>query len=107
MKSRFCKIVFVLLATPILSVGTPRVVAAQQYTVTDLGTLGGTESLAYAINDSGQIVGHFKPAEGPDHAFVYEAGVMQDLGTLEGGRTIAYDINNARQRTWQILKMDD
>ena len=59
---------------------------AQQYTVTDLGTLGGNFSTAYAINARGQVVG----ASGslgsypPTHAFLWSDGAMQDLGLLPG-----------------------
>ena len=66
-------------------------------TTTDLGTLGGTGSVAYAINESGQVVGGADTAEGREHAFLWQNGVMQDLGTFGGERSIAYDINDAGQ----------
>jgi len=68
----------------------------------DLGTLGGhfrfgVDSIAYAINDRGQIVGTALPPEPPLHAFLWEDGVMQDLGTLGGNTeaTQAFGINNS------------
>jgi len=64
------------------------------YTVIDLGTLGGAESLAYCINDAGQIVGSAKDAEGhPWHAVLFDptgAGNNIDLGTLGGDWSGAY-----------------
>jgi len=50
----------------------------------DLGTLGGPISAAFAINDSGQIVGYSAvPDGGPGHAFLWSQQTgMQDLGTL-------------------------
>jgi probable HAF family extracellular repeat protein len=62
--------------------------------VTDLGTLGGTNSRAIAINNSGQIVGTSDLAGGGSHAFLYESGVMRDLGSL-GGDSAPVAINNA------------
>ena len=64
--------------------------AAVRYTVTDLGTLGGTQSFAYAINDSGQIVGEsalpvLPNGSTPSHAFLYRKGVMTDLAPLNSG----------------------
>ncbi|HEY2800813.1 MAG TPA: DUF3466 family protein [Chthoniobacterales bacterium] len=51
----------------------------------DLGTLsGGTNSVAYGINDSGVVVGASETPQGL-HGFVYENGSMKDLGTLMGG----------------------
>ena len=55
------------------------------YVVTDLGTLGGTFSIAFGINDKGQIDGlSTTPGDQVTHAFVLENGVMTDLGTLGG-----------------------
>lgn len=52
------------------------VVLAQQYTVTDLGTLGGNSSTATAINETGQIVGVSATAQGREHAFLWHNGAM-------------------------------
>jgi probable HAF family extracellular repeat protein len=62
--------------------------------VTDLGTLGGTASLATDINEKGQIVGVSRTQTGAHHAFIWEEGVMTDLGTLGGATSIAYSINS-------------
>jgi len=39
-------------------------------TTTDLGTLGSTQSAAYAINDNGQIVASGSNDQGQEHAFL-------------------------------------
>ncbi len=54
----------------------------------DLGTLGGADSVAQAINDSGQVVGWADTnANGTPsgHPFLYSGGAMRDLGTLGSG----------------------
>jgi probable HAF family extracellular repeat protein len=68
----------------------------QEYTITDLGTLpGGDFSEAYAVNDSGQVVGQSATSSGY-HAFSYSAGTMTDLGALTGGGVSeAYGVNNS------------
>src|SRR5262249_51045002 len=63
--------------------------------MTDLGTLGGTTSVAHAVNDAGTIVGYAYTGGGDQHAFSYSGGVMTDLGTLGGTISYAYGINNA------------
>jgi probable HAF family extracellular repeat protein len=61
---------------------------------TDLGTLGGTNSLANGINDAGQIVGWAHTGGDVPHAFLYQNGEMKDLGTLgDGSKSFAYAIN--------------
>ena len=73
-------------------------VGAGQYSITDLGTLGGNYSYATAINSRGQVVGSSNTASGEEHAFLWENGKMTDLGTLPGGGlSLAQDINNRGQ----------
>ena len=64
----------------------------------DLGTLGGRDSQAFAINDSGRIVGVSNVSPMVRHGFLYRNGKIVDLGTLPGGTfSFAYDINDHGQ----------
>ena len=66
--------------------------------MTDLGTLGGSGGVAYAINGSGQVVGNaYTAGDAAEHAFLYGNGVMQDLGTLGGNSSAALAINASGQ----------
>ncbi len=71
------------------AMAVPIRMAAQQhtrYTITDLGTLGGTFGQASGISNKGSIVGFATlPGDMEGHAFFWSKGVMSDLGTLFGG----------------------
>jgi probable HAF family extracellular repeat protein len=69
--------------------------AATTYSIKNLGTLGGIQSAAYAINNVGQTVGYSVTKTDKFHAFIHHAGVRTDLGALSGGTSVAYDINDA------------
>jgi probable HAF family extracellular repeat protein len=65
-----------------------------EYQLVDLGTLGGDNSSAAAVNNAGQIVGTSDTTVlEQSHAFLYEDGVMQDLGALPDEKSYALDIN--------------
>lgn len=68
----------------LMAFGTTHATAAR---FTDLGTLGGSDSYATAINNAGQIVGRFDTANGsgPTHAALWNGTTATDLGTLLGG----------------------
>jgi probable HAF family extracellular repeat protein len=63
-------------------------VAQAKYSITDLGTLGGNNSIPYWITNTGDVIGvsdtdQFDSFGNPiDHAFRWSKGGMQDLGTL-------------------------
>jgi probable HAF family extracellular repeat protein len=68
------------------------------YTVTDLGSLGGTFGVAYGINNAGKVGGGATLANGDQHSFLWtQSGGMQDLGTL-GGPNSAAGGPNSRTR---------
>jgi probable HAF family extracellular repeat protein len=94
MTSKLASVIFpILLMTPLTGV-------AQQYTATDIGTLGGSTVSGTGINASGQVTG-FSSTTGnrATHAFVFSAGTMQDLGTLGGTTSQASGINASGQVT--------
>jgi len=71
--------------------------AGGSFCLQDLGTLGGSNSLANMLNDTGQIVGWAHTSDGETHAFLLKNNMMHDLGTLGGANSIAYGINDLEQ----------
>jgi probable HAF family extracellular repeat protein len=73
----------------------------------DLGTLGGSYSVGYGINASGQVTGGSDTTgDTPDHAFLWTpttpngaSGALHDLGTLGGTNSSGWDINASGQVT--------
>ena len=83
-------------AAVVLAVSASAALSAVQYTVTDLGTLGGWMSDARGINSAGQVVGEFRDDAGDDHAFLWQNGGITDLGTLGGGSYGMQGVDSAR-----------
>src|SRR5215210_4367318 len=64
------------------------------YTVTDVGTLGGT-SAGLGLNECGKVVGESVPAgSGSNHPFFWDGTTMTDLGTFGGVTGTASGVNN-------------
>ena len=71
--------------------------AVSSPTAIDLGTLGGRESWAVAVNDAGLVVGRsYTTRDAAIHAFSWtRATGMTDLGTLGGCCSVAVAVNDA------------
>lgn len=77
------------------------------YSILDLGTLDGTSSQAWAINNNGQVVGDAQIASGDFRAFLFtdannnqqvDIGEMQNLGIFgTASESRGRDINNSGQ----------
>jgi probable HAF family extracellular repeat protein len=64
-----------------------------QFELTDLGTLGGDNSVPIWVTNSGDVIGYSETGKvdgfgNPiQHAFLWSKGMMQDLGTLGGNNS--------------------
>jgi probable HAF family extracellular repeat protein len=90
-------------------VGVPEINAVRWKNghILNLGTLGGNESIAWSINNRGQIAGgalnaipdtyqtslFFPVGATQVHAFLWQDGNMKDLGTLGGPDSNVYSLN--------------
>ncbi len=75
-------------------------VQAMNFNLIDLGTLGGTSSTGSDINDSAQVTGSSRIADGSAlHSYLYDNGNMQDIGTLDDMDSYGTGINSNSQIT--------
>lgn len=64
--------------------------------VVDLGTLGGTQSLAHAVNHAGWVVGwSYRAGSFVQAATLWRDGEILALGDFGGNRSVAQDLNEA------------
>jgi probable HAF family extracellular repeat protein len=74
--------------------------AQAPYAVTDLGSLGGSFSIAFGVNTKSQVTGGANlVGDTASHAFRWQDGVMRDLGTLGGANSLAYNPNSRGEVT--------
>lgn len=78
-------------------------VGQAKYSITDLGTLGGDNSIPIWITNTGDVIGYseigkFDGFGNPiQHAFLWSDGMMQDLGTLGGNNSFGLGGNDEGQ----------
>ncbi len=94
MKREFVKGYAVALASSLGFLALTMSLHAQYYAVSDLGTFGGANAIAYSISNHEQVVGTAETSLGYSHAFMFDAGRMFDLGTLGGSNSWCYGIND-------------
>jgi probable HAF family extracellular repeat protein len=87
-------LLFVALALPLRLAAQDKQVHNQhrdaRYTITVLGTLGGTFSRGASLNNRGSVAGvSTLPGDTIYHAFLSQRGVFTDLGTLGGQNSFA------------------
>lgn len=74
---------------------------------TDLGSLGGTQAYAAAVNREGIVVGAAALPDGTLHAFRHDGTALQDLGTLVAGRASRATAINRHGETVGIADVSD
>ncbi len=63
------------------------------YSITGLGSLGGSSAVGYKIDNSGTVIGWAQTGSNDQHAFVNKGAGLQDLSPLSGSDTFANGIN--------------
>jgi probable HAF family extracellular repeat protein len=83
------------LASVILGFGllAPTLSAQQHYTVQDLGTLGGSFSIAFGTNQLGHVAGGANVPDETQHFFFWKNNYMYDAGSLGGNGNAAIASN--------------
>ena len=100
---KFSSFKFSFLVVTLISFGicfSASAFAASKYEITDIGTLGGSNSYAQGINDFGQVVGYSNTGSGNSRAFLWgRSSGMENLGTFNDSslHSYAYGINNSGQ----------
>jgi probable HAF family extracellular repeat protein len=87
------------LAVGLLATAAPAAATEHdEYTINELGTLGGNATFALDVNDRGQVTGNSRTSTTtlPLLAFAYTDGEMTEIGTLPGSNAFSrgYAINN-------------
>ncbi len=86
---------FLAVPLPTIAQEQERKPGASHYRVTDLGTLGGSSSIAFAINSRGDVGGAANVPGESQHPFLWTKDTgMLDLGTLGGLNASAAGPNN-------------
>jgi probable HAF family extracellular repeat protein len=78
------KATYVSQAAPRVTPVAPPLSASSAYTITDLGTLGGTESYAYDLNLAGTVVGWSSTITGTGHAVVWYTTLISGNAVVTG-----------------------
>lgn len=98
-----CALALVVGLASLVTAASSGTAVRSEYAMRDLGTFGGTASVAYGINDRGQVVvmrgkGATEAAQkASSRSLVWEDGKVRWLGTLAGGATTAHAINASGQ----------
>ena len=86
----------------------------QDRTMQDLGTLGGPDSVAWFVNERGQVAGQSTINSIPNasgfltiDAFIWDAGKMVDTGNLGGTFSFVSGLNNRGQMTGTMTLAGD
>jgi probable HAF family extracellular repeat protein len=84
----------------------PAPAARPTYSITDLGTLGGTYTTAIALNAAGQVTGISDTGQNSQNAFFYD-GAIHDLGSLGGAYSVGFGINQSGHVTGYSESLDE